>query len=431
MHLETHDQYIDLWTGLYSGYSPYIHDYKVFNSLTKQHKHCKMPSLMMPWRIATDWAGLIVSEKLDVSLIVGNEETTLGKSFNGKFARFVEQYFATGQGIVVPYKDEIGNVDFNFYTGNEFKVLSWNGEVPTGYAIQHKDYVMYVKEEFEKVEGGYVKYGSVTYEKKEKDKEVELPNGFNIPHFPKYYRPNVANNQTLTNHGISIYANAVHVLKEIDKRFSDLSIEFKNSMKKQFISKKMLQSTEVDKNGNKELVYNYDPDEYMYQMLDGESEQDFIKDYTPEIRVESYHKDINFLLSQLGSLCGLEEDFYKFENNNVSSRKTEREIVSEDSGLFRSKKRHEQIIEENLPYDISNLYSLMKQELDIDLITIKFDDSLITDDRTAKLDAQAEVKAGLMSLKRYLIDFGGFQDGSAELEAELQLLSTVPDFPQG
>lgn len=423
MHLETHYQYIELWTGLYSGYSPYIHDYKVFNSLTKQHKQCKMPSLMMPWRIATDWAGLIVSEKLDVSLTVGNEETSLGKSFNGKFARFVEQYFATGQGIIIPYRDKNENVDFNFYTGNEFEVLEWHGETPTAYAIYCKDYTMLVID--------YGNYTEIEYEKKDKYKDVELPEPYRIKHFPKYYRPNIANNQTLTNHGISIYANAVHVLKEIDKRFSDLSTEFRNSIKKQFISRHMLLSEEVTEAGEKTTFYNYDTDEYMYQMLDGEEDRDFFKEYTPEIRVEAYHKDINFLLSQLGSLCGLEEDFYKFENNNVSSRKTEREIVSEDSGLFRSKKRHEQIIEENLPYDIANLYSLMKQELDIDLISIKFDDSLITDDRTAKLDAQAEVKSGLMSLKRYLIDFGGFQDGSAELEAELQLLSTVPDFPQG
>jgi A118 family predicted phage portal protein len=86
----------------------------------------------------------------------------------------------------------------------------------------------------------------------------------------------------------------------------------------------------------------------------------------------------------LSSKCGFGENHYKYDNGNVS---TATQVVSENSSLFRTIKKHELIVETvlidlcRIILRMGNKYMGMKLDEEVE-ISIDFDDSIIEDEES-------------------------------------------------
>ena len=117
------------------------------------------------------------------------------------------------------------------------------------------------------------------------------------------------------------------------------------------------------------------------------------------LRTAEHNAGIQDMLNLLSSKCGFGENHYKYDNGSVS---TATQIISENSEMFRTIKKHEIILEDvlielcRILLRMGNAY--MKAGLDEDVeITIDFDDSII-EDKEADFSRDARmVQMGVMN----------------------------------
>ena len=109
-----------------------------------------------------------------------------------------------------------------------------------------------------------------------------------------------------------------------------------------------------------------------------------IEEIDMSLRTEEHSKGIQDMLNALSSKCGFGENHYKYERGSIA---TATQVVSENSALFRTLKKHEIVLEEVLDelcriiLRLGNTY--MNAGLDEDVeISIDFDDSIIEDKET-------------------------------------------------
>lgn len=117
-----------------------------------------------------------------------------------------------------------------------------------------------------------------------------------------------------------------------------------------------------------------------------------------ELRADAHEKAINTALSLLSDKCGLGPDRYEYQSS--SGVKTATEVVSEDSDLFQTLKKHEMVIEQALIDLVLTIAEMsgVKKQLDI---TISFDDSIIQDTNAIRQQAMLEFNSGLIDEVEY------------------------------
>ena len=105
------------------------------------------------------------------------------------------------------------------------------------------------------------------------------------------------------------------------------------------------------------------------------------------------------MLNMLSAKCGFGENHYRFNNGNIS---TATQIISENSTLFRTIKKHEIILEDVLVelcriiLRLGNAY--MGATLDEDVeISVDFDDSIIEDESADFARDMQLLNAGIMN----------------------------------
>ena len=215
-------------------------------------------------------------------------------------------------------------------------------------------------------------------------------------------RPNIANNLYEDSpYGISIFANAIDILKALDIVFDSMSNEFILGRKRIFVKSELLKPDLA----TGELSLVFDENEIVFHSLptnDGNG-KDEIKDIDMKLRVAEHEQAIQLILDILSSKVGLGDKYYEFRKTGLS---TATQVISENSDLFRTIKKHEIAIE-NCLYDLfkSILYienaffsAGLNEEAEI---SINFDDSIIEDMTEVKKQAMLELNAGLIDNIEY------------------------------
>ena len=116
------------------------------------------------------------------------------------------------------------------------------------------------------------------------------------------------------------------------------------------------------------------------------------------LRTAEHEQGIQDALDLLSAKCGFGEQHYKFQQGNVT---TATQIVSENSTLFRTVKKHEIVLEEVLVnlcrilLRMGNAYMRAGLNEDVE-ISIDFDDSIIEDRQTDEARVYMMLNAGLM-----------------------------------
>lgn len=187
-------------------------------------------------------------------------------------------------------------------------------------------------------------------------------------------RLNIANTDENNPMGIAVFAHAIDQLKAVDIAFDGYVNEFVLGKKRIIV-----QSGAANQIGDRPV---FDARETVYYVLPEDvGDKNILEQVDMTLRSQEFNAGIQDMLNVLSSKCGFGESHYKYNHGSIS---TATQVISENSTLFRTIKKHEIILEKVL-VDLCRIIlrlgnSYMSAGLDEDVeISVDFDDSVIED----------------------------------------------------
>jgi A118 family predicted phage portal protein len=424
----------DLWLQYYEGDVDKFHKYNEYNGYNNISRVRK--TLNMPKKVSEDWANLLWNEKVET--VVGDEkqqaklwELQNKVNFWVKGNQGVELSFALGNGAFVETADEDGNVRFQFVTRNKIYPITFNQDKITECAFvnvnsRYTTIQMHFKGkvvEDKVVSDNNGNYFIVTmiYEKAQNDtssdigkliKEDVVDTGSGLAWF-QILKPNIANNLDINSPmGISVYANSLDALQGVDLAYDGFCEEMRLGRSRIFVNKNLIR---YDENGVTKTFDNNESGFYYGGETEDAKPFEF---YSPTLRTESYFNGINSALNLLSSKVGFGENHYRFDKGGIT---TATQVISENSEMFRSLKKHEILLNQviidcvkALMY-IHNNFTDDSFKFDLDAnIEVKFDDSIIEDKETMKMTDRQDVNMGVMSKVEYRMKWYNEDEATAK-----------------
>ena len=428
---------IDDWYSWYMANVRRFHRYRVYRG-SGNYVNCRRKSMGMAKKLCEDIADLLLNERVQITLSDDRaNDYVLDVLAKNNFAvignEYQERKAYCGTVAYVPYirnmiVDGTGNVtggdsiSINYVTAKDIFPISWENGKITECAFLFRSTFRnknYGRLEFHKmnkdktyyIENRVFKMGSLDSVNELSEQEWrELTPFSGIASrvetgslFPQYAidRLNIVNNVDDDENnpmGIAIFANAIDYLQKLDLEFDSYSNEFTLGRKRIYVAPEMI----TDKNGS--MVFDPD-DTVFYQLPEDYSQQmqkDPIKESNMQLRVEEHSKAINDDLNYLSMRCGFGTERYKFENGSIT---TATQVISENSDMFRTIKKHELILDSairQLVRIILRLGNVIGEYLPEDTeISIDFDDSIIEDKDAERKSDRQEVAMGVMSRAEY------------------------------
>lgn len=409
---------VDMWRSWYDGKVAKFHTYRVHNGLTRIT--CSRYGLGMAKKAAEDWANLLMNEKVKITLegkaehefvhgvlrdnnfaVKANEAQEL-KAALGTVAYIPRVVGAEINGETGEVTRGKGKIKIDYASAPQIIPLAWENGIVRECAFSNditENNETYTYLQIHRLDGDeYVIENRLFLNKSGNLAEVPLPTlpslagvapvvrtGLTTPLF-ELDRLAIANNvDTSLPMGIPCFANAIDQLKGVDIAYDSYVNEFVLG------KKRILVKPEAAKTIDGDPVF--DSNELVFYALPEDSQSDtIIKEVDMSLRTEQHSAGIQDLLNILSAKCGFGERHYKFDGGNVS---TATQIVSENSTLFRTIKKHETILEQvliNLCRTIIRLgNSALGMHLDENVeISIDFDDSII-EDKNAEFARDAQL----------------------------------------
>lgn len=437
---------IGMWKSWYDGDVRDFHNYKVFNG--QKTVQCKRYTLGMAKKVAEDWANLLMNEKVKITLGGQKEQEffdSVCKASNFAVKSNEMQEMKTGLGTAA-YVPRITNarlggligsavrlfgigkpsIKIDYVTAPNIFPLAWeNGQIYecafTSSVTAKGEKYLYLQLHKVGEDGNYIIENSLYRDNSGSLSEVFL---HTIPQFKKVapvvytgspYRQfvidrlNIANNYDNTlPMGIPAFANAIDQLKGADIAYDSYVNEFVLGKKRVMVKPGAVK----DLDGNP----IFDPNElYYYVLPEDTTDGDIIQPIDMTLKTVEHNTGLQDMLNLLSSKCGFGENHYRFDNGNIA---TATQVISENSTMFRTIKKHEIILNdvlEELCRIILRLgNSIMGAGLNEDVkISIDFDDSIIEDTRTELQDMRADVSAGLIRGELYVAKKYGVSEEEA------------------
>lgn len=406
------NDYTDLWLQYYKGNVENFHNYDVYNGVNKIK--CNRKTLNMPKKICEDWANLLLNEKTDV--VYGEEEQQNklhelldGVKFWTKGNEGIEKTFALGTGAFVETADDKGKVRLQFVDRRKIYPITLDQDeiIECAFVNSKSDTTIIQLHLLDENENYVIR--TLEFDKKENTNNEDLgvlvyddeyQTESNIKWF-QIVKPNIANNLDLSSPmGISIYANALDVLQGVDLAYDGFCEEMRLGRSRVFVNKDL---TRYDSTGQTATFDNNEVGFYYGGENDGTSKP--FEFYNPPLRTNDYFAGINNALNLLSSKVGFGENHYRFDKGGIT---TATQVISENSEMFRTLKKHEIILRDviidvckALMY-IHNRVSNDGFKFDLELpIEVKFDDSIIEDKETMKMTDRQDVNMNVMSKVEY------------------------------
>lgn len=414
------------WKSWYQGDVKGFHNYTVQNG--ERQVKCRRYSLGMGKKLCEDWANLLMNEKVQITLEGQKEQDFIDlvlteNNFAVKANEMQELKSALGTVAYVPrvIGQEIsesgdivpGNASgivLDYVTIENIYPLSWQNGYISECAFSSevtrggKDY-LYLQIHRREDNGNYVIENRIYRYNNEQLADEQLVNvkGFeNIP--PVVHtgsdkrqfvidRPNIANNVNyLLPTGIAIYANAIDVLQGVDIAYDSYVNEFKLGKKRIMVKPSAAQYLDG--------TPAFDPDDVVFYVMPEDTENGAV--VTPidmTLRTAEHNTGIQDQLNILSSKCGFGETYYRFDGGSVA---TATQVISENSTMFRTIKKHEIVLEQALMELCRILLRLgnttMNAGLNEDVeISIDFDDSIIEDKQSEFSRDMQMLSAGIMN----------------------------------
>lgn len=435
---------IDMWDSWYRSNVKKFHQYRIYHGASR-YERCHRKSLGMAKKICEDISDLLLNEKVKITIKDPATDAFVKRvleeaNFTVQGNEYQERKAACGTVAYVPYLtnmvlDEDGRVvsaevKLDYVAAKNIFPTAWENSRITEvifvfektykrkkYAqFQHHKLEPWVGENGEDLGFQYVIENTVVLCSSGSGKELTPEEWNDIPYFaglaarvetgsdqPQFVidKLNIANNVDEDDSnpmGISLFANSIDVLAKIDIEYDSYANEFTMGRKRIFVAPEML----TDANGDQV----FDPDDSIFYQLP----EDYFKDtkeamheVNMSLRVQEHEDAINNDLNLLSFKCGFGTQYYRFERGTVA---TATQVISENSDMYRTIRKHEIILEDVLKDLIRCIIRLGQTAnvpdlvLDTD-ITIDFDDSIIEDKQTERQEDRQDVAMGVMSPEEY------------------------------
>lgn len=414
---------IAIWKSWYDGNVRNFHSFQVWNGL--KHVDCRKHTMGMAKKVSEDWANLLLNEKVKITL----EGTAEQEFFDGvceannfavkanemqelKAALGTAAYVVRASGVEVSAESgEIISGDgaavrIDYVTAPNIFPLSWENGVVRECAFasavaEHGKAYTYLQIHRLVEDGNYVienrlyrdgAEASLTDVRALADVPPLVHTGSPLRQFV-IDRLNIANNVDNTfPMGVAVFANAIDCLKGVDTAYDSYVNEFvlgkKRIMIKPAATKTLDGEPVFDEN---ELIYHVLPED----TGDGE----IIQPIDMKLRTEEHNAGLQDMLNALSSRCGFGENHYRFDHGSVA---TATQVISENSTMFRTIKKHEIILEDVLTelcriiLRMGNAIMGLGLKEDVE-ISIDFDDSIIEDKQTDFARDMQMLNAGIMN----------------------------------
>lgn len=430
------------WKSWYVGDVKGFHRYKVRNGTSMVR--CKRYTLNMGKKIPEDWANLIMNERVEITLDGTKEQEFIDRvleenNFRVRSNEMQEMAFALGTVAFIPRVvgmevTETGPVPgsatdiiIDYVTVEHIWPLSWRNGIITECAFDsivnvNGDDYCYLQIHRE-VNGLYdIENRLYTYRNQNVDTEVALTSVQGFERVPPVVhtgsdlrqfvidRPNIANNFDYSIPlGIPVYANAIDNMKGVDIAFDSYVNEFVLGKKRVMVKPSAQQYLDGEP--------VFDPDDLAYYVLPEDIEGGaIIQPIDMQLRTAEHSEGIQTQLNLLSSKCGFGETYYRFNGGNIT---TATQVISENSTMFRTIKKHEIILEsaiKELCHIILHLgNTAMGAGLNEDVeVTIDFDDSIIEDKTTERNNDRQDLAAGIMNDWEYRMKWYNEDEATAK-----------------
>ena len=445
---------LEVWRQWYKGSVDKFHKYKVYSGKKKLEMERK--TLNLPSKVCQRWADLLLNEKVEIN--AADEYTQLKLNhllhqvnFQVRGNNLLESAFAMGGGFLIQYWD--GEKTNQKYITQEYMYpISYDSGRLTEAAfasqkvIDGKSYV-YLETHLKDPNTGLYTVDNALLKSNDTKSGVsgslqEVDEAFYGEHgivakwetmsatpLFQMIRPNVANREAFNSPwGTSVYSGALDIFASCDVIFDSFYKEFVLGKKRIFVTDGVANVNYVQKGDEVETVQVFDPnDEVFYRIPDMDEGVPPIQPVDPVLRVGDHAAALQTQLNILSQAVGFGANGFKWEEGNVA---TATQIISQNSEMFRTLKKHETLLRDTL-IDMARglLYieatfggdTMIKLDADI---TVDFDDSIIEDTAEIKRQAMLELQTGLISKAEYYRRVYKLTDQQA-LEYEVKMLQEI------
>lgn len=417
---------IDGWNSWYRGNVKDFHNYRVFTG--QSHVKCQRFTLGMGKKVAQDWANLLMNEKVEITLEGKKEQDFFDKvckdnNFAVKINEMQElkaglgttAYVCRVSGASVDSESGIvsggESIQLDYVTAPNIYPISWENSMASECAFTSSRTVngekyLYIQIHRKGGDGLYRIENSICRDNNGELSPVPLESvtGFeNVAPVvetkmdqPLFVldRLNIVNNVDETYPmGIPAFANAIDQLKGVDISYDSYVNEFQLGKKRVMVKPAALQNLETGEPC-------FDPNDVVFYVLPEDIQgSNIITPIDMTLRVEEHNAGMQDMLNALGSNCGFGENHYQYDRGNVT---TATQIISENSTMFRSIKKHEIILEDVLKKLARTILRLGNFAFHLGLneeveISIDFDDSIIEDKQSDFSHDMQLLNAGIMN----------------------------------
>ena len=232
-------------------------------------------------------------------------------------------------------------------------------------------------------------------------------------------RPAIDNDLVdMSPYGVSVYKDAVDALKAVDTAYDAMLSEVDLGKLRIFLSDGMFEVMGTGGEMVSAIPFGRN-DATVYRQGNMGGDQRPIYDYAPALRTEAQAKVYRISLQTMGDLCGFGLGY--FDIDDAGGLKTATEVSADNSQLMRNLRNHEAVVQgavEAIVRALIQAAPLVGEELpDPGRVTMKFDDSIITDTAAEKAQDMAEVAAGIMAEWEYRVKWYGEDEATARANA--------------
>ena len=444
---------MEVWKQWYKGCVDKFHKYKVYSG--KKKLSVERKTLNLPAKVCQRWADVLLNEKVEINVADEYTQAKLNHllkqvNFRVRGNNLLETAYALGGGFLIQYWD--GEKTNQKYVTQEFMYpITYDSGRLTEAAfasqktIDGKTYVYLETHLKDPISGLYVVDNALlkTNDAKLGDAGglVEVNEQFYEEHgiIPKWetgsatplfqrIAPNVANRDDFNSPwGTSVFSGAVDIFASCDAIYDSFYKEFLLGKKRIFVTDGVANINYV-KNGDEiDKVDVFDPNDEVFYRIPDQEEVPPIQPVDMALRVGDHATAIQTQLNLLSQVVGFGSDGFKWDLGGVT---TATQVISQNSEMFRTIKKHEAILEDAI---IDMARGLLYVEaafggdgaikLDAE-ITVDFDDSIIEDTAEVKRQAMLELNVGLISKAEYYRQVYKMGDQQA-LEYEVKMLGEI------
>jgi len=419
---------IDDWLAWYCGKSKAFHNYVQYNGKKKIKR--ERASLCMAKRVCEDWANLLLNEKVEIT--TSSEAATKlirqvlsDNNFRVLGNRLVEIAFALGIGAFVEYIDA-GRVKIDYIRADMIFPISYSGGEITECAFCSEKLINGKKCAY--IQAHIIENGVYVIKNRLFDTSTSLPlplpqgmkddfvTGLKTALLFQIVTPNIVNSAEIGScFGMSVYSDAIDILKGIDLVYDSYCNEFRLGKKRIVVPVSMSQMIMGDGGAMNPV---FDDNDVEFYALSDDSTKD-LKEINMAIRSNEHRDGLQEQLNLLSVRCGLGTHRYSYEPSGV---KTATEVISEQSSMFQNLKKHELVLSAVLT-KLSKAILFLLGVKDNPEISIDFDDSIIHDTSAEFTQKMQLVAAGLM----LPYEFRMWWFGESEEQAKKALAEAAPE----